>query len=399
MSQPVISPYTFADLRAPKDLATNKQALYNGLVANGFTQALSWEDGSAPSALVEIESDGLCDLQQGTKQILDSGFNEWAVGDALAAVSDQVYGNEKRNGQQLIGVLTLTDHGAGPFTFDPTSVSVSVGQGGLTYDGIPDPTGATTGNITVPLNGSATMYIQATAVGSAYNVAAGTINTFARGSMPGVTVTNASDWLDRAGTQAGADVESDDSLKARNRSQWGTLGVGSPSSAYESMVRDADVTITRVSVFSNIDLLDPGTVTVVIAGDAGAVPPATILAAQNAVAPAQVGGVNIPETARAVVISAANNTIPVNAILYIQSEYNTTAFQQQIIANVVAFQKSLKIGSKVSWIRLQEAITEIAGLSGDVIPDVQWNSPTADIQQLYYQVAVFDLTNLVFQSV
>lgn len=399
MAQPIISPYTFADLRSPKDLATNKAAYYQALVANGFTNALSWEDGSTPSALIEIESDALCDFQQGTKQILDSGFNEWARGDALAAISDQVYGNEKRAGQQLIGIITLTDGGAGPFTFDPTSESFSIGQGGNVYDGIPDPTGTVTGNITLPQNGSCKVFVKATDVGASFNAAVGTINTFARGPLPGVTVTNASDWLSQLGTQPGADAESDDSLKARNRSQWGTLGVGSPAGAYESLARDADVTITRVSVFSNIDMLDPGTVTVIVAGDGGALSPSVVLAAQNNIAPAQIGGTNIPETARCIVASASNFTIPVVATLYIQSEYNTPAFQAQIIANVATFQKAIPIGGKVSWVRLQEAITEIAGLSADIIPEVDWVSPAVDVQLLYYQVAVFDLSGLVFQSI
>ena len=399
MATPQVSPYTFADLRTPLSVAVNKSNLYAQLVANGFTAALSWEDASVPSALVEIDADALTNFQQATQAVLYSGFNEWASGDALVEHSRQVYNNTKRTGTRAIMRVRLTDGGAGPFTIDPTAISVSVGEGGLTYDGVLDPTGATGSQLVLPLNGSVLVYVQATAVGAEYNVAAGTVDSFARGVLPGVRVTNPTDALSAPWTIQCADVEQYPSLHARNRTQWGTLGVGSPTIAYENWVRGADVSITRVAVYTNVDMLDPGTVTVLIAGSAGALGPTIVLAAQQAVAPALVGGSKIPETARALVASAANNVIPVVANLYVQAEYNTAAFHQQVFDAVDAFESALAIGAKISWERLQEVILSPAGTSAGIITDADWFSPAADVAQAYYQVAIFDLTQVNFISV
>jgi hypothetical protein len=50
-----IVPVTFASLRTPQSVADNKLALLNALAALGFP-ALSWETGSVPSGLVEIQA-------------------------------------------------------------------------------------------------------------------------------------------------------------------------------------------------------------------------------------------------------------------------------------------------------------------------------------------------------
>lgn len=396
----VISPYTFADLRTPKSRATNKLAIYQDMVDQGFASVQSWEDGTVPSALIETEAGAITNYQQATQVVLDSGFNEWAQGEALTEHSRQIYANERRAGKRTILRLLLTDGGAGPFTFDPASTSFSVGKGGLLFDGIPDPTGAVVGSLTLPLNGSVRVYATAAEPGIAYNVAVGRVDTFARGILPGVSVTNPSDALTAPGTVPGADPEGDGSLKPRNRSQWGTLGTGSPKLAYEKWVRDSDVAITRVETFRNIDLLDPGTVTVLIAGDAGGLPPAVVLTAQNAVASAQIGGVRIPETARCVVSSAVNRTIAVSGTVYVPGEYNTVAFQTQVQANVRALEKAHRIGAKHSRARLLEAVCFVAGLDPNVIVTVSEDfTPLKDTQLLYYEVAQYDLTLLLFVSV
>lgn len=400
MAAPPVSPYTFAELRTPRDYATNKAALYQNLIDAGHSSATSWEDGSTPSALVEIEGRALTNFQQAKKNILESGFNEWAEGEALREHAFQVYGNDFREGRRTIARLLLTDTGAGPFKFDPASTAFSVGKGGLLFEGIPDPNVANPPQVEIPLNGSAYVYVQAEDAGAEYNVAVGRVDTFARGILPGVTVTNPSDWLRAPGAVQGANPEGDDSVKRRNRAQWGTLGTGSPLKAYEKWVRDADVQITRVETFRNVDLLDPGTVTIIVAGDAGALPPNVILAAQNAVAPGQVGGDRIPETARAVVTSAVNLTIPVGGTIFVPGEYNTTDFQLRVQANVRAFEKAMRIGARVSRERLLGAALYVAGLDPSVIVDVGDDFfPTADVALLYYQVAVFDLSGLNFVSV
>lgn len=386
--------YTFTELRTPKDQATNKKRLYEDLVAVGFSGAFSWEDGTPPSALVEIEAGALTEQQGVAKAILDSGFNEWASGDALTEHARQVYDHERLAGRRTRGGIQLTDTGAGPFNGnDPAAFSFSAGEGGLLFNGVAGP------KFDIPLNRSVVILVEAETEGGEYNVSAGAIDTFVRNVLPGVIVTNLPNWLQVPGAVVGSSGESDSALRKRDRVKWGTLGRGSPQSAYEEWVRSVDPAITRVEVFTNLDLLDPGVVTILIAGDSGGLPALTVQSAQSAVAPAQIGGDNIPETARAVVSSAVNNIVPVSGTLYVQAEYNTPEFRQLILSNLKAFEKALAIGAKISWERLLQVTTSVAGLDPNIISDVTGFSPSSDVIQNYWQVAVLDASGLVLVSV
>lgn len=390
-------PATFAELRTPKSNAQNKTRLLGDLVSIGVQGVWSWDSGSVPSALVEIEARALTDYQAATKIVAEGGLNSTATGDALTLHAREVYENDRVPGRFTVARLLLTDAAfAGPFTFGAESCSFSVGQGGLLYHG-------TGGSRTLPQGGSIYLDVISDAPGAQYaQVAVNAITFFARGVLPGVTVTNDATWLTGAGAQAGTSDESDERLRQRNAAQWGTLPAlmqaggtgpqgatasGVPAMGYKKWALDADPTVTRVAVHSNLDMLDPGRVDVILAGSAGAVPPGTVLAVQNAIAPSQIGGARIPETARCVASSAANVTVNVSGTIYVQREYNTAAFQAQIASDVGAYAASLDIGAYVSWERLLEVVIYRAGLSPGVIVDVQNFSPSADLQLAFNQVA------------
>ena len=115
--------------------------------------------------------------------------------------------------------------------------------------------------------------------------------------------------------------------------------------------------------------------------------------------PAQIGGERIPETARAVVSSALGHTIVIAATLFVQATYNTAAFQASVLANVATFFADLAIGALVSQERIVEVLLYPAGLSAGVITDATVTSPLVDIQLAYNEVAVADVTGVVFVSV
>lgn len=395
-------PTTFAELRTPKTNAQNKAQLYADLISIGVAGVWSWDSGSVPSALVEIDARALTDYQNATKIVAEGGLNSTATGDALTLHAKEVYENDRVPGRYTIARLLLVDSAfAGPFTFSAESTSFSVGKGGLLYHG-------TGGQVKLTQGGSVYIDVISDGTGAQYaQVAVNAINYFARGVLPGVDVTNDATWLTGTTAQVGTSDESDDRLRARNAAQWGTLSAwmrlggfgaqgatasGVPATGYRKWALDADPSVTRVSVYSNLELLDPGHVDVIIAGDGGAVPPGTVLNVQNAIAPAQIGGTRIPETARCVVTSAQNVTINVSGTLYVQREYNTPAFQAQIASDVAAYAAQLPIGGLVSWERLLEVATYRAGLSAGVIVDVQNFLPQTDRQLLYYQVAQISLS-------
>ena len=393
-------PVTFQSLRTPRTVAENKLDLLTQLSAVGFG-AFSWETGSVPSGLVEIQASALTDFQYAQSYIANGSLNDPATDEALTQLSDQVYDNQRGPGLYTIGFVRLTDvANAGPYTFSATSVSFSVGPGGLLYNGLyAAATGGT--SVTLPKGGAVDVVVQSVAVGVEYaQIGIGALTFFTRGVIPGVSVTNPSNWLTGyAGLQQGTSIETDAQLQDRNRSKWGSLGTGSPEKAYRYWAETADQQVKKCVVYSNFDIFDPGRVDVIIAGSSGPVGPSVVAAVQNYIAPAQIGGERIPETARAVVSSALGHVVTIAATLYVQATYNTAAFQATVLANVAAFFADLAIGALVSQERIVEVLLYPAGLSAGVITDAAITSPLADIQLAYNEVGVPDVTGVVFVSV
>lgn len=392
-------PVTFADLTTPLTVAQNKQNLLNQLAALGFP-ALSWETGSVPSGLVEIQASALTDQQVGQSLTAQSGLNDFATDEALTLLADQLYDNQRQVGSFAKGYVRLTDTAnAGPYTFSATSKSFSVGVGGLVFNGLyAATTGSTT--VTLPKGSSVDVFVQAQSIGSEYNVASSAINVFARGAIPGVTVTNPGDWQSLyAGSQYGVAEEGDTKLRDRDQSKWGSLGTGSPAKAYRYWAETASQQVQQVEVYSNYDIFDPGRVDVVIAGSSGPVAPDVVAAVQNYIAPSQIGGSLIPETARCVVTSAAAHNVTVTATLYVQSTYNTAAFQAQTLANLQAYFADIPIGGTVSFERVVEVLLYQAGLSAGIITDAVVASPAADVVLTLFEVAVASPVSITYVSV
>jgi hypothetical protein len=349
---------------------------------------------------MEVDAAAATEWQGAARETLRSGFNEWAEFPALEEHSKQVYQNPRLDGLRARHYYRLHDDaGQGPVQFDVTSMSFTIGKGGLIFNGIADPaTGQT--QYTLPLNGEVFFYIEAQDVGSDYNAAPNTIDTFSRGAIPGASANNPLNSLSAPSSQHGADAESVDQLRMRNRTKWATLGVGSPPPAYENWVRTAHPAIKRVEVFTNLDISDPGRVDVLIAGDGGALSSTIVQAAQNALTPAGkfVGGNRIPACAKAVVSSAINNNIALSGKIYVEASLNQPSFRTKALADLLAFQRAFRIGQRVSWERLLQVVTLQGGTSPSAVPDVEDFLPNVDTVLLYNEVPLFDGSALQFLS-
>ena len=107
----------------------------------------------------------------------------------------------------------------------------------------------------------------------------------------------------------------------------------------------------------------------------------------------------IPTTARAVVTSAVNHTVTVSGTIFVQREYNTSAFQGVIAANVASWAAAQPIGGIISWERLLGVILLPAGVRAGVITNVSNFLPSEDVVLDFDEVAVFDISGLVYVSV
>lgn len=401
------TPVTFADVLAPATYDDVKLELLTELTDPALP-VFSWESGSYPSSLIEVQAAAETDYLGAQIVITEGGLNSTAEGDALTVQSHEVFDNDRFLGTNTVGYVRLTDVGnGGPYTFQATTLLLQAGaNSNLRFTGL---YAAVTGLVstTLPRGGSVDVVVKAQDVGVEYSqIGTGTLSFFVSGRIPGVTSQNPSDWLTKyASAVQGTNDEADEALRLRNLGRWDD-GVGSPERVYkdwavaatENNAAAAD-RVTRCTVYTGSDIFDPGLINVTIASSVGAVGSGVVTQVQQYIAPAEVGGSRIPETARAVVASAVANNIAVTATLFVQSTYNTAAFQAQVAANLAAYFSDVPIGGLVSAERVVEVLLYPAGVGAGVITDAMMVAPLVDISLAYNEVSVATPVTLTFTSV
>jgi hypothetical protein len=399
--------FTVAGLLAPPSYDTVKQGTFQSLINAGFTAIQSYAPTSLPVALVESESAAQDQFNQEAAFIVQAGYNTMAAGDALTLLSSEVYQNDRLPGNQARGFFTITDtRGVGPRTFSAASVAFAVGA--LQFNGVVIGATATApavaDPVTLPKNGSCKVYVQAAAVGDQYNLGAGSTIAMTKGVIPGVTVSNAANWQQDQYGVVGTPQQGDPQLQQENTTQWETLSAGATPGRYaNAALKNSEV--TRVRTDTNLDLTDPGRIDVTIAGPAGGVSGAAVTAVQLSLAPNQIGGPNIPETAKVVVTSAANLVVAVAGVLVVDGNYNNATFLQQVVGDLQTWFSSFLIGGgklgKVSYDRIVGILTYRAGLTNGVVFDgsnITVNGGAVDLPIAYNQVPIPDISGLSLQA-
>lgn len=387
-----------------------KQGTFDSLVAAGFTAIQSYAATSLPVALVESESANLDRYNQAGAFIVQSGYNSMAAGDALDRLSSEVYQNVRTPGQRARGFVTITDaKGIGPRTFSAASVAFTRGANGLLYNGVVISATASLPGVadpvTLPKNGSCHVYVEASDIGDGFNASAGEINAMTKGVISGVVVSNPAGWQQDPFGVVGVPAGADPALRQTNVSQWQTLSAGATPGRYENAaLKNAEV--TRVRTDTNLDLTDSGRIDVTVAGPAGAVSPSAVVAIQESIAELQIGGPNIPETAKCVVTSASNLTVSVAGTLIVDPALNTSTFLAQIVSDLQTWFASFLIGGgrlgKVSYDRVIGILTFRAGLTNTTVFDgvgITVNGGTTDLALTYNQVPVPNVSGLSLQAV
>ncbi len=270
--------------------------------------ATSWQPGSTPLTLVEVDSDTNADAWATFRKVIAGGFLGSATDDWLDLGVQELYGDKRIQGSVTIGTVNLTDaFGSGPHVIAPGDVWVATASG-YRYS-------ATTGG-TLPKNGSLSISVQAEKPGTAYNVGQGSINVLLT-ALPGVTVSNSSTtWI----TQQGRNRETDGELVARMRLKWPSIGVGSVNASYEKWAKETPtygqgVTRTRVSASTTT----PGQVNVLIAGSTGPLDATTVAKVNEYIAP------RVPTCGIAVVTSATAAPVTITGTLFVKMGFGVSA--------------------------------------------------------------------------
>ena len=302
-----------------------------GVAAAGVRVA-NWRTGGPYRTLLRVTAVVTEQLYRASAAFAASGFIDLADGDWLTLLCASLFGEARAAATYTSGTVTLTAaQGSGPYTIASGGLIVGTG-GGLRY--------RSTAGVTVPAGGSATVAVTAESPGARYNVGLGAIDRLISPTLIGLSVSNPAvannEWI----SAAGADEETDDRLRTRCKAKWGTLGTGSPASAYVNWALSASNEVAKVGVAPNYYLGQFGAnyVTVVLAGAGGAVSDAAVTAVQQYIAP------KIPATAALNVEKAQTRTVPVAAVVYIRAIKDSAATRAAVVAALDALAASVPIG-------------------------------------------------------
>lgn len=346
----------------------------------------SWQAGSAQRTLLQIVAALLAEMTKITAEISKQGFNETASSESLTELSRQHYDNTKAAATSTVGDITLTaSSGVGPYTIAVGDVTVEHESNGKQFQNV---TGGT-------LSASSTLELsfQAEAPGDDYNLGNGTITKLIT-ALAGVTVNNPADatsgtWV----TTAGTDAEIDATLRTRNAVKWPTLSYAMPARGYESMVMEADSTITRVFV-DDSNPRGPGTVDVYVATASGGVG-SGVLATLQAYVDARK-----PSTADVDVLTAVVLSQGVTSSIFHDGTVATATLQTNIEAAIAAYWNGLPIGGTQrqgsGWAFRESLNTAILGVTGVV--DIGTTIPVDDISLTQEQIVSLSAATLSFTA-
>ncbi len=349
----------------------------------GFN-ARSWQSGSIQRTFLEIFARVYADLSIGISQIAKGGYLYLAEGPWLHLKADSDYDNQVNLAVATQGTIVLTSAPlAPPHTIAIDDLVVST-ESDITFR---NKTGGT-------LNPGQTISLmfEAEVAGAGGNVAPNTI-TILKTALAGVTVTNpvlpspATSWI----TRDGADQETDEELRTRCNTKWGTLGIG-PGMAYVHNARQASASVKRVYVDAT-NPRGPGTLDVYLAGDSGPVSETIRQVVEDCLAGVTDGIDRVNTTADLEVAIPDAFAPAIAANVFILKQYDTPENRALITQARDAYVKRIPIGGDVltdggpGFILLSAfGSSMIRSVTG--VQNVQFTSHLADIQVPALQVPV-----------
>lgn len=290
-----------------------KEAIYS--TALGVATALglpvsTWQAGDPTRSLYHVESEMIATLEAVVVGFVQSGFLDYATGDWLTILADQVYGVTRPTATYASTDVLLTNAGGGVYTIAAGDLTFKNTDSGMTYRNTSGGTlvakvGATDGELTVS--------VVADEPGTESNAAAGEIDSLVT-TLLGVTCSNAV-------AAAGTDEQDDATTRIQCRERLGRLSPNGPKEAYNDVARDSALTgttvVTRVRTYADSDT---GDVTVYLAGASGAVTEPDRLLVEDAILEWAT-----PLTITPTVLSVANVVVPITYELWLYKSCNATA--------------------------------------------------------------------------
>ena len=327
---------TLAQLRTVISETEALQYAIDTLSDLGFN-ATAWQSGSWQLAFLQLFTKTYAGQSAAIKTLAEIAFNDLGVGDALTALSDSVYDNQRYEATRAIHTLRFTAAAsAGPYTL---AVGGQIAQETATGTGLLYVVSATPAGSTLNPGSTLDVTVECQTAGAAGNVAVGTITKLLT-PLAGVTVTNPNLGGGTSILSQGTDEELDAALRQRNRTKWAAQNFGSPAEAYEYWCRQGSAAIVRVKV-DDTNPRGAGTVDVYVAGASGVSGGTDVTDGETEL------DKHLPATSDTIVYAAAATAIAFSANVYVTSTKLDAAKQAEIEAALTAFVNGVAIGGKV----------------------------------------------------
>lgn len=362
-----------SELTTPRTADQLTAEQLEALRGEGFP-ADSWQPGSVPRDLVKADVTALGALEATVADLAKAAFLDDAEGDWLTLLAASRYGVTRVPAALTAGrMLLAVAAGAGPYTIPAAGLLVT--------DGVRRWRSTNTAGVVVTSAAPVSTEVRAEAAGAAYNVASGAGLTVVSPAYAGLTVTNpvyaSGTWV----TTAGADAESDASLRSRCRARWGTLGRGATDPAYAYLARTGHAAVAQVTKAAVEWGPGDGTLTVYLAGPAGAVESQHVATARAWIL------ANKPGTDNPSVVSATAIPVMFSATVRVNASADSAANRALATDALSAYVAGLAIGEDVDLAALYHAIYKAVGLI-----DTDISQPSDDVSISNGQIATITIS-------
>lgn len=323
---------TVDELTAPLSRQDVQASIYRVLAKVGVDTS-AWKSGGPTRTMIVGVSAIIAAMSKHQAQVARSGWLELAADQWLDLSAYFVYAQRRIAATYGTGTLTLVNTGGGVYALDPGDLIVTNPATKQSYrnaSAISLGSGATVSGVS----------FIAVEPGSAASADAGAITELTT-VLPGVQIASGS-----SSRVVGLDRESDAALRARCAARLGALSPMGPWDAYAYAARNAvradgsSVGVTRIRLTKD----GYGHVTVYVAKQAGAIPPADLAIVADAI-----DRNAVPQAITAFVVSAAEHPIAVGVTVY---AYNTsgrteTQVQDLVRAQLRSFMDAQPVGGNV----------------------------------------------------
>jgi len=255
-------------------LQETKATIYAAALAVADTLGLpvtSWHAGDPTRSLYHVLSTKLATIEAIVVSYCKSGFLDYAEGDWLTLVAEQVYDVDRTEATTATTTVTLTNGGGGLFEIEAGDLTFKSSTSNKTYHNTTGGTLASGPGTTIPIE------VEADEAGSDSSAAALEIDTMVT-TLSSVTCSNAT-------AATAVDEELDAALRVRCRAKLASLSPNGPADAYTYVALTSELSGTsNVTRARSVADATDGSVDIYLAGPSGVVAGADVTLVETAIA-------------------------------------------------------------------------------------------------------------------